>query len=116
MPSRDDVASKESRVLGVDTDTNAEVVVTVTGGAQKRVVVHSLLISASGAPAAPVAATLAINGATVTIQIPAGAFAPILLNFNRSLVGNLSENVVLTVPALGSGVVCSATLFGTVTR
>lgn len=113
MASRDDLASKHSTPLATTTATNGTATATVAAAAEKRTAVHGLLITASAAPAAAVDATLTIGATTVTIHIPAGAFPPVLLNFNRSLLSGVNESVALSVPALGAGVKCSVTIFGT---
>jgi hypothetical protein len=76
-------------------------------------------ISGSAAPAATVEATLtgAVNAAgqavTIKWEIPANAFAPIIIDFGtHPLRCAANTDVVLTVPDLGSGVICACALHG----
>lgn len=103
-----------------DTETNASAAATLAGFTADKgnqLLVEGFIISASGAPAAAVQATLAgPDTGTMHINIPAAAFAPIVVMFpqGKSLRVTPGSNAVLTVPALGAGIVCTATLFGSV--
>jgi hypothetical protein len=78
----------------------------------RRLHLQGFIISASAAPGAAVEATITgLEDGTITIQIPAAAFAPIVVNFGSSpLRGSAATNLVLNVPSLGGSVKCTATL------
>lgn len=89
-----------------DTDTNTAAVVTLATPTDisQRWLVEGVWFSASAAPAAAVAATVTSDGADLLrLQIPAAAFAPI--GVGTPLYGAKGKSVVVTLPALGAGVV-----------
>lgn len=82
-------------------------------GSRTKGYITAILISASAAPASPVAATLTIAGQTLTFQIPASAYAPMLLNFSKApLESDFGETIALAVPAHGGAVVISGAILG----
>lgn len=85
---------------------NANSVATITGRQGFRSVVVGLTISANLAPAAAVLVTLVddVDGLQEEFYIPAGAFAPIAINYNHGLPSTPGANLVATVPAMGAGV------------
>ncbi len=102
----------------VTTTTNADTVVTITAptgqDAKGRVVfLYGVILSASAAPATPVVASVAgVTGQTINMEIPASAFAPIVLALNtHPMQCSAGVDLVVTLPALGSGVVGSVTVF-----
>lgn len=97
------------------TATNGAATATVAAKATCRFVVTSISISASAAPAATVEVTLKDGAGTFmdAFQIPAAAFAPVVINYNNhSLMGPVNTTVVLDCPALGSGVIGVVVLKG----
>lgn len=98
--------------VAVATGTNATVAVTVAAPpAGQAIYITSWMISASAAPATLVRATITGTGVTQGINIPAAAFAPITRSYGthpQKCTGNTAA--VLSVPALGSGVVCDVVL------
>lgn len=81
-------------------------------GAGKTLLVTGLLVTASAAPAAAVTATLVYGSTTININLPASAFSPLRVDFGtHPLETGENNSATLTVPALGAGVVCNATLF-----
>lgn len=97
----------------VDTQTHSACSAAIAAVAGFRVIVKSIEISASTAPAAAVSATLK-DGNTVIAQyeIPAAAIAPIFVNYGNGLKCTLGNAATLAVPDLGAGVKCSATIHG----
>ena len=98
----------------VDSDTNAVVTATKAAPGQGMALyVTGISISASAAPDAPVTVELK-DGSTVVDQweVPAAVIAPIFLNFVRPF--QMSENAaaVLTMEALGGGIVGTVVLKG----
>lgn len=88
-----------------DSGTNAALTATQSGVAGLRHYIVAITVSASAAPTAPVTAQLK-NGGTVVDQfiIPAGAFAPIMVNYDHPFRCGDGEDAELTLEALGSGV------------
>lgn len=120
MPAKNEIASKEAFVSEA-LATNGNAVVTITAPSSSKVstiYVTGISMSASGAPAATVAPTLTgitkgdNTAGTATWQIPASAFAPIEIQYGvhplRAVPGT---NVVLTLPALGSGIIGTARIY-----
>lgn len=91
---------------------NTAAVATVTGRNGFSTVVVGVTISANAAPAAAVLFTIvdAIDGTLEEFYIPAGAFAPIAINYNHGLPGSPGGNVTATLPALGAAVAGVVTL------
>lgn len=85
--------------------TNGAATVTLAApGARLRWLVESLTISMSGDPAAAVEFSITSGAAVIErIQFPAAACAP----FSTCAIyrGGINEAVVLTLPALGAGIV-----------
>lgn len=104
--------------LAEDTETNANAVATLVGFSADKgnhLFVEGFIISASAAPVAAVVAVLTgADAGSIHVNIPAAAFAPIVVMFQqgKSLRVTPGSNAVLTVPALGAGVVCTVSLFG----
>ncbi len=101
--------------------THGACVVTFTKSPQATsgVFVTKLIISSSAAPATPVAVTVTgpVNAAgqatTITIEIPANAFAPIVIDYGtHPLRCQANTDVVMTIPDLGAGVTAAGQLFG----
>lgn len=86
-------------------------VATVTITAPKpgqKIFLNGLVVSASAAPAAAVEATVTGPEQTLKIEIPAAAFGPIGFGFGTHAVPCAeSANLVVSVPSLGAGVLCS---------
>lgn len=117
MASIQDKTTRLSEWVAVDVKTHA--VATATKAARVATAPHTpayrhyvtgIIISASASPAAAVAATLSDGTTTITFEIPASAFAPIIWNSTVRFAPGVA--VTLTVPDLGSGVVCAITLMG----
>lgn len=92
----------------VATGTNSTVTATRTApAAGKRNYVVAVSISASAAPSAAITAQIRTAAGATTLdrlEIPAAAFAPIVINYVRPLEGTDGANVDVTLPALGAGV------------
>lgn len=119
MPQREEVAAKESYLLGKHSPAaNTDAVVTLTALPAGRYALHGVTFSASGAIAAAVLATItnlddgAGNAVTMDIRIPAATVAPIHINFNKSLVSKAGVGPVITLPALGAGISGSVDVCG----
>lgn len=81
--------------------------------ANTKTYITGFMFSAGAAPAAATSATLTVNGATLTVQIPASAYALVFVNFaNKPLESNVNETVQLQVGAHGGAVVVSGAIFG----
>jgi hypothetical protein len=114
MPSKNELASKES-VAATTSATHAAAVVTVTAKVDSPVTttyITGILLSASSAIAAPVAATLTgVQGGTLTIQMPDTKVGPVSLIFGvHPLRITPGVDAVLTLPDLGASIVGTATL------
>jgi hypothetical protein len=93
-------------VVSTDTATNTAAVVTLAAPSDPnaRWLVEGYAISASDAPAAPVAFTITTGAADIErLQVPDAAFAPIVCG--TPMYGAKGASVVATLPALGAGVV-----------
>lgn len=85
-------------------------------GAGKRWMVTGIQISASAAPVAAVSAELQINTVQeMRWEIPASAFAPIIMNFKRPFRGGVDHAVDAILPALGAGVRGTIVVLGFIT-
>lgn len=91
---------------------NAIGTVTITGKAGFSIYILGITISASAAPAAAVTALLKDGTTTILpLEIPASAFAPIVIGFGTSPIRiSAGANAVLTIPALGGTTVSSGTI------
>ena len=91
---------------------NTAAVATITGRAGFRSVVTGVTISANAAPAAAVLFTIVddVDGTLEEFYIPAGAFAPIAINYNHGLPSLPGSNITATLPALGAAVAGVVTL------
>lgn len=90
--------------------TNAVCTVTIPGPTSPGQVLYldGYLISASAAPAAAVIGTITGLATTQHINIPASAFVPFgYLAGLRPLPASGAQAIVISIPALGSGVVCT---------
>ena len=100
-----------SPLVAVATASHAACVVTVTAPSKPNMAIwlDGVIISANAAPAAAVAATITGPSSTLTLYLPASAFAPIGLGFGTHPIPCLSAtNLVVTVPDLGATpVLCS---------
>lgn len=107
------MAERPTQWSVIDTQTNAAATATQSGVAGMRHYIAAVTISASAAPAAATYAEL-LNGATVIdrYEIPAGAFAPIVINFDHPFRCGDGEDAVLTLGDLGSGVTGTIALKG----
>lgn len=98
------------------TDTNAIVTAQVAAAAGKRHVITGLLVSASGnvnaATTLALTDTLGSPTSRGTIQIPAGALAPISIQFTRPLVTRTGASFEAVLGALGSGIIGRVVLYG----
>lgn len=116
------MASLESLIAApVDfraTDSQVNLAATATQaapGAGFRLVVTGFSISANGPPAAGVLCQIRKNAGATEVrrfQIPASAFAPIIVEFKHA--HQLEENVSadITLPALGAGITGTVELLG----
>jgi hypothetical protein len=113
MPRLEDLAFSPATVSNIGSAVNATSTATIAAAAGKRFFITGLTISASGAPAAAVTVTL--NSAATVIdqmEVPNGAFAPILHNYTRPLRGGINEAITLVIPALGVGIRGTAVVRG----
>lgn len=120
MPSKNELTGKEV-VVASTTATNSNAVVTITAPPNSRVstiYVTGIALSASAPIVAPVEATLVGvakadgTSATIPMELPASAIAPVVIQYGvHPLRGVPGTNVVLTLPALGSLVVGTATIY-----
>ncbi len=95
--------------------------VTAPTNVDSTIYLSGFILSASAAPAAALRATIAgpsVGGtlgtsiATIGVQVPAAAFAMISRDWTTHPLKCVpGQNAVVIIPALGSGVVCDATLF-----
>lgn len=96
-----------------DPAANTAAVVTITKPSNKRntIYIEQIVFSASAAPAAAVAATITGTGTTKTVRIPAAAFAPIVISYGtHPLRIAIDTDAVVTLPALGAGVLGSVSV------
>ena len=95
------------------TATNGAATATKAGVTGFSHYVTHITISASAAPLAAVQAQLK-DGTTAIdkFEIPASAFSPIPVNYVRAFKITAGADTVLTLPALGAGVVGTVTLKG----
>lgn len=101
------------KVLAEATATNGAATATAAAaGTGRRYLVNQIAISMSAAPSTVTQATLTVGGDTYTINLPASLIAPLVIPFARPLKSTENGTAVLSVPALGSGVVGTATIFG----
>lgn len=119
MPQREEVTARESYLLGKHKPaSNTAAVVTLTAFPSGRYALHALLISIDGAVGAAVAVSVAGlddgagNSVTAEFYIPAATLGPVHLNFNKSLMGRVNTNVVVTLPPLGGGISGLVDVFG----
>lgn len=114
MASIEQLISQPAKVLQSNKSAaGAQVQLTQTNGSRTKTYVTMIAISASAAPAAAVEATLVCGGQTLYLEIPASAYAPMLLNFSKApLQSDFGESVVLTVPGHGGAVIASAAIIG----
>lgn len=92
---------------------NTSTVVTVAApSANTALLITKILITADGTPAASVRATVAHGSTTMfTLLVPTDTFG-VEIDFGTHPVAlPAGESVVVTVPALGSGVSCDASVF-----
>jgi hypothetical protein len=96
-----------------DPAANTAAVVTIAApGAQQCIYITGVVFSASAAPTAAVAATIVGTGTTLTKRIAAAAFAPIALFFGTHPIRCApGTQAVVTLPALGAGVLGSVTVY-----
>jgi hypothetical protein len=116
MPRAEDLLFAPAKWTIVVTGTNTTVtaVRAAPTGNQRNYVV-AISISASGVPATNVTAQVrSNNGANILDQfeIPAAAFAPIVINYVRPLEVGQGLNCDLNLPALGAGVIGTVVLRG----
>lgn len=76
-------------------------------------ILSGITISASGTPAAAVTVTLK-DGTTVIDQweIPAAAFAPIVIEYKRPFIITVGNLVELSIPSLGAAIKGTAVIRG----
>lgn len=114
MPSKNELTGNASLHLASTPAANTAAVVTVPASANPGITTYicGVILSATAAPASPVAATLAgVVGGTMTLEIPASAFAVIGLLFGvHPLKITQGVDAVLTLPALGGTTVGSASV------
>jgi hypothetical protein len=104
-----------SVIIATASATNAVCTATATAPpAGFKWVVTGFDISASGAPAAAVAATYTNGASTMaTMQLPASAFAMIGRNFpDGGVEVAVATACAVSVPALGAAIVCSVNVYG----
>lgn len=108
-------ASPDATEWSVVATTAANAVVTATKAAVtgKTHYVTGYRLSASGAPAATVSATLK-DGATVVeqVEIPAAVIAPIVVTFRHPLKCTKGALTEVSCPAIGGVTRCTVTLHG----
>lgn len=95
--------------------TNATAVAAIGGGEIEDIAIAvEAMVSMSAAPAAAVRATLAYTrygtANTIGLQIPASAKSPTYFRVN--VQGDPGTQIVLTLPALGAGVIGECALLG----
>lgn len=114
MPAKNELASNPSINATATAATNTASVVTITAktNAGLTTYITGIILSSSGTIAAAVAPTLSgVQGGTLTLQLPAAQVAPVVVLFGvHPLRITPGVDAVLTLPALGSGIVGSATL------
>ncbi len=114
MPSQNSLAAAPVSIA-VARQTHAIATVTVAApGLRNATAIFGLLITSSAVPAAAVEAVLTDGTTTLTINLPATIFpAGFVYNFpaGHPWVAVTNTVVTLTVPDLGSGIVCNASLF-----
>jgi hypothetical protein len=94
------IPDTQETATGVDT---AAVITLPVPGAQNRWLIESLSISMNGDPAASVSFTIVSDGVTLErLEFPAAACAP--YSSNCVYKGAMNSTVVLTLPALGTGI------------
>lgn len=118
MPDRTELAANPSRNASTTAASNTDSVVTLAAQSSTNLsmttYITGIILSASAtiSTSGGVVATLTnVQGGTLSLQIPASAIAPVVLLFGvHPLRITPGQNAVLTLPALGVGVVGTATL------
>lgn len=107
--------AKDARQATVISDTNSAAIVTLSAPQSQLATnyITGIILSASGAIAAPVAATLTdINGTgSLAFNLPAGTMPPFIQMFGTHPLEVIAgQDATLTLPALGTGIVGTATV------
>jgi len=99
-----------------DTQTNADITISVTGKTSARHVALGLTISANTAPSSSLTAELrSASNVLRRIQIPAAAFPAIRINYPYGVFANSGEALSLVVSGSGKGATFSVDMdYGTV--
>ena len=114
------MASQESLLVGplgwpsvVARATNAAATATKAAVTNQQHIISGVSISASAAPAAAVVVTLKAGAVIIDEwNLPAAAFAPIVIEFKRPFILDLNTLAELNIPALGAGVIGTAVIRG----
>lgn len=115
MAEKNKMASQESIVCSTTAASNTDSVATVTAPAVGQTIyVTGIIVSASATITTGNGVTAALTGTvggTFSMRIPASSIAPVALLFGvHPLRITPQTNAVLTLPALGTNVVGTATL------
>lgn len=83
-------------------NTNVTATATHAAAAGQRHFITGYSVSCSAAPAAAVSVTLKTGTTTLEqVELPASAFAPIVVNFSSPIRGGLNEAIAIACPAVG---------------
>jgi len=115
MSEKNKMASQESIVASTTAASNTDSVVTITAPATGMTIyITGLVVSASAAITTGGGVAVSVTGTvggTFSMKLPASAIAPVVLLFGvHPLRITPGVNAVLTLPALGTNVVGTATL------
>lgn len=83
-------------------NTNAAATATKAGAANQRHFITGYSVSCSAAPAATVSVTVASGATTLErVELPASAFAPVVVNFGSPVRCGINEAAEIVCPAVG---------------
>jgi hypothetical protein len=94
-------------------NTNVAATATHAGVAGQRHFITGYSVSSSAAPAAAVSVTIKTASTTLEqVELPAAAFAPIVVNFSSPIRGGINEAITITCPAVGGTTRSTVTVRG----
>jgi hypothetical protein len=116
MPRSEDLLFAPSKFTVVASGTNTTVTAAQAAPfGKQRNYIAAISVSASAAPATTVSVQVREAAGTIIhdrFELPAAAFAPIVINYVRPIEIGQGANCDVTMPALGAGVVGTVVLRG----
>ena len=94
-------------------NTNVTATATHAAAAGQRHFITGYSVSCSAAPSAAVSVTVKTGTTTVEqVELPASAFAPIVVNFSAPIRGGINEAIAIACPAVGGTTRSTVTVRG----